>query len=277
MIAQTRSSSPILAHAVLAHAVCMAAGLRDSLRTAQFYARDMANADGQDATTPRDSTFLSRLVGRLARVVDLALSTAADLSVRLIQPQWRTLPSPFDPAIRQDVIAAIRLNQFSYSSQFTTYFFRAARHMLERGAESPQLVLEHRIEAARRALEAEPALGHMSQAENIGQVTHVSKADSLAQVLMRLVLAAPIARCGPARLHYQFLNLADPNIAVMATACLALLLAEEGKPLAETGDDEFFEISGALLAPHLPDLTKAITAKDSAALAGLLEHVKSLY
>ena len=29
-----------------AHAWCMAAGIRDALRTAQYYVRDMANADG---------------------------------------------------------------------------------------------------------------------------------------------------------------------------------------------------------------------------------------
>lgn len=260
MISEARSSN-----SMMTHAACMAAGLRDSLRTAQFYARDMSQADGHAATMPRDSTLLSRLVGGVARVIDLALSKAADLSVRLIQPQWRKLPSPFDPAIRQDVIQAIRLKQFTYTSQFTAYFFRAARHMLERGAEAPQLVLEHRIEAARRALELEPDLGEMS------------RADSLAHVLLRLVLAAPIARCGAPRSHYEFLSLADPNIAVMATACLALLLAEEGKPLAETGDDEFFEISGALLAPTLPELTRAIGDKDVGALARILESVKSLY
>jgi len=260
MISEARSSN-----SVITHAACMAAGVRDGLRTAQFYARDMAKADGHTSETPRDSTFLSRAVAWLARTVDSTLSKAADVSVRLIRPQWRKLPSPFEPSMRDGVIKAIRLHQFSYTSQFTAYFFRAARHMLERGAEAPHLVLEHRIESARRALEAEPALGSMTEAE------------SLAHVLLRLVLAGPIARCGAPKSGHEFLQLADPNIAVMATACLALLLAEEGKPLAETGDDEFFEISGALLAPHLGALTKAIDARDVNALARILETVNGLY
>lgn len=252
-------------NSMVTHAACMAAGVRDALRTAQFYARDMAKADGHSSDMPRDSTFLSRAVAKVARGVDKCLSRAGDISVKLLRPQWRKLPSPFEPSMRAEVIRTIRLNQFSYTSQFTAYFFRAARHMLERGAEAPHLVLEHRIESARRALETEPVLGDMTEA------------DSLAHVLLRLVLAAPIARCGPPRSRYEFLQQADPNIAVMATACLALLLAEEGKPLAETDDDEFLEISGALLAPHFGELTKAIEARDVAALARILESVKGLY
>jgi hypothetical protein len=260
MISEARASNSLVTHAA-----CMAAGVRDSLRTAQFYARDMAKADGHTSETPRDSTFLSRAVAWVARIIDSSLSKAADVSVRLIRPQWRKLPSPFEPSMRQDVVQAIKLNQFSYTSQFTAYFFRAARHMLERGAEAPHLVLEHRIESARRALETEPRLVEMTEA------------DSLAHVLLRLVLAGPIARCGAPKPGHEFLTLADPNIAVMATACLALLLAEEGKPLAETDDDEFFEISGALLAPHFGALNKAIEARDVAALARVLETVKGLY
>lgn len=260
----TMSEAGVL-NPVMTHAACMAAGVRDALRTAQFYARDMAKADGHSSDIPRDSTFLSRAVAWVAQVVDATLSKAADISVKIIKPQWRQLPSPFEPSMRQDVIQTIRFNQFSYTSQFTAYFFRAARHMLERGAEAPHLVLEHRIESARRALETEPRLVEMTEA------------DSLAHVLSRLVLAGPIARCGAPKPGHEFLTLADPNIAVMATACLALLLAEEGKPLAETDDDEFFEISGALLAPHFGALTKAIEARDIAALARVLETVKGLY
>ena len=46
----------------------------------------------------------------------------------------------------------------------------------------------------------------------------MTEADSLAHVLLRLVLAAPIARCRAPKSRYEFLQLADPNIAVMATA-----------------------------------------------------------
>ena len=47
------------------HAWCMAAGIRDSLRTDQFYVRDLRYADGQGTDFPRQSTFLSRLVATI--------------------------------------------------------------------------------------------------------------------------------------------------------------------------------------------------------------------
>ncbi len=246
------------------HAACISAGMRDGLRAAQFYARDLSNADG--AKTPRHVTFLSRAVARVARGVDHGMSRAADISVRLVNPGWRQLPSPFEPTVRTEVIKAIRENQFAYTSQFTAYFFRAARYILDHGANAPHLILEHRIEAARRELEI----------NSTGSADSTS-VNTMADVLLKLVLAAPIARCGAAKPGYDFLNQGDPNIAVFATACLALLLAQEGKPLEETKEGEFFEISGALLSPFLDALTKAIAVQDIPAIAGVLENVKSLY
>jgi hypothetical protein len=246
------------------HAACISAGMRDGLRAAQYYARDLSGVDGGKA--PRHITFLSRAVARAARGFDRSMSKAADVSVSIVKPSWRNLPSPFEPAVRSEVIEAINQNQFAYTSQFTAYFFRAARHILERGANAPNLILEHRIEAARRDLEV--------SASATGAPTSVF---TMAQVLMKLVLAAPIARCGTPKPGYDFLKMADPNIAVLATACLALLLAQEGKPLAETNEDEFFEISGALLAPYLDELSHAIAAQDVAAVARVLDSVKNLY
>jgi hypothetical protein len=92
-----------------------------------------------------------------------------------------------------------------------------------------------------------------------------------------LVMAAPIARCGAPKPGFDFLKMADPNIAVLATACLALLFAQAGKPLAQTNEDEFFEISGALLSPYLEELSKAISAQDLASVARVLDGVKNLY
>lgn len=246
------------------HTACISAGMRDGLRAAQFYARDLSNADG--ATTPRHVTFLSRAVAGVARRVDKGMSQAADISVRLVRPSWRQLPSPFDQTVRTEVIEAISLNHFAYTSQFTAYFFRAARHILDHGANAPNLILEHRIEAARRELEI-----------NSTGMADSTSANTMADVLLKLVLAAPIARCGAAKPGYDFLNHGDPNIAVLATACLALLLAQEGKPLEETKEGEFFAISGALLSPYLTDLTQAISTQDGPAIARVLENVKSLY
>ena len=63
----------------------------------------------------------------------------------------------------------------------------------------------------------------------------------------------------------------------MATACVALLIAEAGKPLESLDEDEFFAIAGALLAPRLPEMDKAIRSRDEAALAKSLKAVGDLY
>ena len=63
----------------------------------------------------------------------------------------------------------------------------------------------------------------------------------------------------------------------MAAACLALLLAEDGKPLESLDEDEFFAIAGALLAPRLDVMAKAIKARDAVWLGKELAAVKELY
>lgn len=259
------------ADSLTAHAVCVAAGVRDGLRTAQFYVRDMSNADGLVDGSPRQPTFLSRIVAIAARTVDRALSLAADYSVRLLVPKWRNLPSPFAPGMRQEVMQAISQNRLVMTSLFTAYFFRAARHILDNCTTSPSLVLEHRIDAARRLLaEAGPLPDGSDPAAALGVA------------LLHLVEADPIARLGSLKPNFQFGsdangNEMDPNIAVMATACLALLLAEEGKPIASLDEDEFFGIAGALIAPRLPAMAAAIKARDTAALAAALAAVRDLY
>ena len=50
------------ANTLAAHAVCVAAGTRDGLRTAQFYVRDMSRADSGNGR--RNVAFLSALVAR---------------------------------------------------------------------------------------------------------------------------------------------------------------------------------------------------------------------
>jgi hypothetical protein len=245
-----------------AHAVCMAAGVRDSLRTAQFYIRDLSHADGQ---ATQAATFLSRFVGRSARLVDAMLSKAADISVRLLVPQWRDLPSPFAPGMRGEVLEAIRQNRLVLTSAFTVYFFRAAKHILQNGTEGPFLVLEHRIDAARRVMAETPS-------QDGEEPTTV-----LAQAMMHLVASDPIARSGHPKAQFGFLASADKNLGVIAAACVALLIAEDGKPIESLNENEFFAIAGALLAPRLPDMQQAVENRDVAGLAKALKSVGELY
>jgi hypothetical protein len=253
------------ADSVTAHAVCMAAGIRDSLRTAQFYVRDLSHADGQAQAFAKQPTFLSRVVAGFARTMDGLLSRAADISVRLFVPQWRDLPSPFAPGMRGEVIEAIRQNRLVLTSLFTAYFFRAAKHILTNGTEGPFLVLEHRIDAARRLMAQNPS----SPQEEVTTV--------LAKALLHLVEADTIARSGKVKPQFAFLAGGDPNLAVMAAACVALLIAEEGKPLESLNEDEFFAIAGALLAPRLPDMENALRHRDIPGLAAALTAVRDLY
>jgi hypothetical protein len=253
------------ADSVTAHAVCMAAGVRDGLRTAQFYVRDLSNADGHAHDLATRPTFLSRCVASFARGMDWLLSRAADMSVRLFVPKWRELPSPFAPGMRGEVIEAIRQNRLVLTSLFTAYFFRAAKHILANGTEGPFLVLEHRIDAARRLMAENPS----TPGEEATTV--------LARALLNLVEADTIARSGKVRPQFAFLKSDDPNLAVMAAACVALLIAEEGKPIESLNEDEFFAIAGALLAPRLPDMEIALRNRDITALAATLKSVSDLY
>jgi hypothetical protein len=253
------------ADSVTAHAVCMAAGIRDGLRTAQYYVRDLSKADGHANDMATHPTFLSRLVASLARGMDRLLSHAADISVRLFVPKWRDLPSPFAPGMRGEVIEAIRQNRLVLTSLFTAYFFRAAKHILENGTDGPFLVLEHRIDAARRLMAENPS----TPGEEPTTV--------LARALLNLVEADTVARSGKVKPQFAFLQGEDPNLAVMAAACVALLIAEEGKPIESLNEDEFFAIAGALLAPRLPDMQVALRERDINALAQVLKAVRDLY
>jgi len=250
---------------ITTHLACMAAGVRDSLRTAQYYARDLSNANGANSTVPRNGTFLSQAVAGVAKGMDSGLSKAGNISIHWIRPQWRNLPSPFEQSVRRDVIQSIQQNQLAFTSQFTAYFFRSSTQILGRWAHGPQLVLEHRIEAARRSLQKQPSAAD-APIEN-----------KIASVLLQLVMAAPIARFGSPTAHGAILAITDPNITIMATACLALLLAEEGKPIAALDEVDFLEITGALLEPQLMRLTEAVNAQDQSAIADVLRSVHELY
>jgi hypothetical protein len=249
---------------VTEHAVCAAAGVRDGLRTAQFYVRDLTQADQPPLLPAQESTWLSRFVANWARGLDWLFSKGADLSVRLFVPKWRDLPSPFAPGIRNEVMEAVRQNRLVMTSLFTAYFFRAAKHILARCTDGPFLLLEHRVDAARRRL----VNSNRKPLEPL---------DALADALLELVEANAIARTGVVKPSYGFLAAADKNISVMAAACVALLIAEDGRPVESLDEDAFFAVAGALLAPRLPELEAAIAKKDTANIAAILKGVQSLY
>ena len=167
--------------------------------------------------------------------------------------------------MRGEVVQAIQQNRLVLTSLFTAYFFRAGKHILERCTTGPYLVLEHRVDAARRLL-----------AEAQGK-QNLEPTGALGLALLHLVEADPIARMGKVKGNYAFLAAAEANLAVMAAACLALLLAEDGKPLESLDEDEFFAIAGALLAPRLDVMAKAIKARDAVWLGKELAAVKDLY
>lgn len=247
-----------------AHAVCAAAGVRDGLRAAQFYVRDLSNADRFGSGNPQAVPFLSRIVARGARFVDGLMSRGADLSIRLFLPSWRKLPSPFTPGLMHAVAQAIRDNGLTHNPLFNAYFFRAAIHIARRYSAPPWLILEHRVDAARRSLAVRDIAG-------------ATEAELIARILIALVEQGPVARIGAIASHNRFFAQVEPNIAVMAIACVALMFAEEGKPSAVIDEDEFFSVTGALIGPRLPVIAELVAERNEAGLAAELADIKSMY
>lgn len=260
MTSLTRSASLPIA----AHAVCAAAGVRDGLRAAQFYVRDLANADRFGQGEPQRVPFLSRAVAQGARLADRLMNCGADLSIALFLPSWRKLPSPFTPGLMQEVARGIREESLIHNPAFNAYFFRSAIHIAGRYSSPPWLILEHRVDAARRALAAraeEPASG----------------SEMTARILIALVEQGPVARIGAVTGRNRFFSQVEPNVAVYAIACVALMLAEAGRPAAAMDEDEFFSVTGALIGPGLPEIAMLIARRDGAGLARELERIQSMY
>lgn len=260
MTAASRTSNTPLA----AHAVCAAAGLRDGLRAAQFYVRDLSNADRFAKDMPEKVPFLSRVVGQGARLVDGLMSRGADLSIRLFLPSWRNLPSPFTPGLMHAVAEAIRANSLTHNPLFNAYFFRAAIHIASRYSAPPYLILEHRVDAARRSLALRGVAG-------------ASETELLARILIALVEQGPVARIGVIASHNRFFGLVEPNVAVISIACVALMFAEEGKPTEAIDEDEFFSVTGALIGPRLVSIADLVSKRDESGLAQELADIKSMY
>ena len=242
-----------------AHAVCMAASFRDVLRAAQFYTRDVSNVDGTRKPERGVPTLLSSLVARMARLADRFMTWSSRTIISIVLPGWRKLPSPFTPGMVGAVSSAIAENSLVHNPLFNAYFFRAAIHITERYSEPPYLILEHRVDAARRLLALEPT------------------PNFLAQALITLVENAPIARVGKSKGALQPFESTEPNVAVFAIACVTLLFAEEGKPIAIHDEDEFFAIAGALILPRLKDIALMIDKRDVEGLARELADIRDIY
>jgi hypothetical protein len=260
MTAAVKSSTSLAAHAV-----CMAAGIRDSLRAAQYYVRDLSRADGY-GKQGIEAPWLSSIVARLARVADAAMTRGGNVLISLLLPGWRKLPSPFTPGMMGDVAAAIRKDSLVANPLFNAYFFRAAIHIIKRYTEPPFLVLEHRVDAARRKLSAMPE-----------RDPSAPETMRLARILIALAQSAPVARIGKSKSAHPLLEAVEPNIAVCAIACATLLFAEDGKPAAALGEDEFFAVAGALIGPRLPAIAARVEAADEAGLAQEFAAIKALY
>jgi hypothetical protein len=243
-----------------AHAVCMASSVRDVLRTTQFYIRDLSYADGINHAERGEPTFLSSAVASLARLADRFMTWSANTAIKVLLPSWRQLPSPFTPGMVRDVADAIARNSLVHNPLFNAYFFRAAIHITARYAEPPHLILEHRVDAARRVL-----------AESGGS------GEFLARTLVALVEAAPIARTGKSKPGLKPFEKVEPNIAVFTIACITLLIAEEGKPGAIHDEDEFFAVVGALVQPRLEAIAKLVSSRDYAGLAAQFEAIRNMY
>ena len=165
-----------------------------------------------------------------------------------------------------EVAEAIRKNSLVHNPLFNAYFFRAAIHIIKRYSEPPYLLLEHRVDAARRQL----AVGEASEPPE-------AETDFLARTLLALVETAPVARVGKPLGAVRLVEDTEPNVAIFAIACVALLFAEEGKPIAIHDEDEFFAIVGALILPRLKDISEFIAKRDVAGLARELADIKAMY
>lgn len=248
----------------VAHATCAAAGVRDGLRATQFYVRDLSNADHLAQGTAERAPFVSRFVARGARIIDRAMNWGANASIALFLPSWRKLPSPFTPGIMHAVARGIRDDSLLHNLTFNAYFFRAAIHITGRFSAPPHLILEHRVDAARRSLGTRAA-------------DDASENEMMARILIALVEQGPVARIGQVAEKNRFFTAVEPNVAVNAIACVALMFAEEGKPAEAINEDEFFSVTGALIGPRLGTIADHIARRDEAGLARQLADIKSMY
>lgn len=218
------------------------------MRMAHYYVRDLHGKSGKMKAAAHVSINPIDTVRSSARFLDLALTRGGNAVISVLAPNWRRLPSPFAPETTDEVLNAIRESRLFHSQMFNIYFFRSCKVLLSHWAEPPNLVLEHRIDIARRLLAELPLSS--------------SKTTLMASVLVSLMEAGPIAKHGPLKPAASQFGSEDIGLAVCASSCLALLLAQRGSIAGVTDDTKFLTIVGALIAPRLGAIGRACRARD---------------
>lgn len=261
-----------------AHAVSVAANARDGLRAAHYFVQELATADDPAAESganarkraawllPADAptSLITGFIAQNARIADKVMNWSSDAAAALLAPDWRVLPSPFNRNMMREIAAAIGSQSFTANTLFNAYFYRAAVHILQRYGKPPFLVLENRIDAARRALAS-------------AEQPDTSDVAFMARALIALVRAAPIAEAGVIDPKSVLAKTRDPNVAIAAVAGVALLFGDQGKPTDEIDEDAFFAIVGALIAPRLATIEQLIVRDDVRKLEAELASIKALY
>ena len=269
---------PKLPNSLGSHAASMAANARDGLRAAHYFVQELATTDdpaGQGGGNPRKrptwllpadapTSLITGFIAQNARIADKVMNWSSDAAAALLAPDWRVLPSPFNRNMMREIAAAITSQSFAANALFNAYFYRAGLHILGRYSKPPYLVLENRIDAARRALAAaeQPAMSDVA---------------FMTRALIALVRAAPVAEAGAIDPKSVLAKTKDPNVSIAAVACVALLFGDQGKPTDEIDEDKFFAIVGALISPRLATIEQLITRDDVKKLEAEFAAIKALY
>jgi hypothetical protein len=274
---------PKLPNSLGSHAASMAANARDGLRAAHYFVQELATTDdpaGQGGGNPRKrptwllpadapTSLITGFIAQNARIADKVMNWSSDAAAALLAPaimgpDWRALPSPFNRNMMREIATAITSQSFAANALFNAYFYRAGLHILGRFSKPPYLVLENRIDAARRALAA-------------AEQPETSDVAFMARALIALVRAAPIAEAGAIDPKSVLAKTKDPNVSIAAVAGVALLFGDQGKPTDEIDEDKFFAIVGALISPRLATIEQLITRDDVKKLEAELASIKALY
>jgi len=267
---------PKVPNSLGSHAASVAANARDGLRAAHYFVQELATADdpaGQSQQRkkptwllPADAptSLITGFIAQNARIADKVMNWSSDAAAALLAPDWRALPSPFNRNMMREIATAITSQSFAANALFNAYFYRAGLHILQRYSKPPHLVLENRIDAARRALAA-------------AEQPETSDVAFMARALIALVRAAPIAEAGLIDPKSVLAKTKDPNISIAAVSCVALLFGDQGKPTDEIDEDKFFAIVGALISPRLATIEQLITRDDVKKLEAELASIKALY
>jgi hypothetical protein len=261
-------------------AASVVANARDGLRTAHYLVQELASADDPAAQgdlgkraawlLPADAptSLITGFIAQNARIADKAMNWSSDAAAALLAPDRRAMPSPFDRNMMREIATAITGQSFTANALFNAYFYRATVLILQRHAKLPFLILENRIDAARRTLAG-------TEARETSDVAFMTRA------LIALVQAAPIAEAGTIDPKSVLAKTKDPNAGVAAIAGVALLFGGQGKPLAKPSDeideDRFFAIVGALIAPRLATIEQLILRNDVLKLEAELAAIKAMY